>query len=97
MAEVKFLGIIEPKADEPWTFTIMAPIWNHLEEVTPTGHVIGAVYRSAYWGGLYKVIRSHGEDGVLVECVHPGGGAHNRVGEQWSHATHLDPKDRRIS
>lgn len=70
---------------------------HHLEEVTPTGHVVGAVYRSAYWGGLYKVIGSVGEFGVLVECVSPGGGAHQTPGEQWGHCTMLDPKDRRIS
>jgi hypothetical protein len=73
----------------------------HHEEVTDTGHVIGAVYRSAYWGGLYKVIDRGpdywGKNGVLVECIFPGGGAHQTPGERWTHCTDLDPKDRRIS
>lgn len=64
---------------------------------TTTGHTIGATYRSAYWGGTYKVI-GHADvlgycKGVRVECVTPGGGAHQTVGQRWTHATQLDPKD----
>jgi hypothetical protein len=66
------------------------------EQLTPTGHVIGATYWSSYWGGSYKVIGSVGEWGVVVECVVPGGGAHQTPGEQWSHATMLDRKDVRV-
>ncbi|HEY7421491.1 MAG TPA: hypothetical protein VH541_05730 [Gaiellaceae bacterium] len=65
--------------------------------VTPTGHVVGAVYHSSYWGGTYKVIAPYGEYGVLVECVTPGGGAHQTPGERWSHMTRLDRRDRRLS
>jgi hypothetical protein len=69
------------------------------EELTPTGHVIGATYWSAYWGGTYKVI---GPDmrrdwGVEVECVLPGGGAHQTVGQRWTHSTMLDSKDVRVA
>lgn len=63
-------------------------------EVTATGHVIGAVYRSDYWGGTYRVIGpARAIDGMLcgggveVECVTPGGGAHQTPGERWSHLT----------
>lgn len=66
------------------------------EQLTPTGHVIGATYWSSYWGGTYKVVGTVGDFGVVVECVLPGGGAHQTVGEQWSHATTLDRKDVRI-
>lgn len=62
--------------------------------VTETGHVIGAVYRSDYWGGTYLVVgpaaASYGAwrvDGVEVECVTPGGGAHQTPGERWVHMT----------
>ena len=68
-----------------------------VEEVTPTGHVVGAVYRSSYWGGTYLVVASHGEYGVLVECVEPGGGAHQTPGERWTHSTRLDRRDERLS
>jgi len=69
------------------------------EQITPTGHVIGATYRSSYWGGTYKVI---GPDmrrdwGVEVECVEPGGGAHQTPGTRWTHSTMLDRRDQRLS
>jgi hypothetical protein len=63
---------------------------------TPTGHVIGAVYRSAYWGGHYRVIGPAGPYGVEVECVIPGGGAHQVPGERWTHMTTISSKDERI-
>jgi len=66
------------------------------EELTPTGHVIGATYRSSYWGGDYKVIGPAGPYGVEVECVRPGGGAHQTVGTRWTHMTHLDRNDLRL-
>jgi hypothetical protein len=67
------------------------------ETITHTGHTVGATYRSRYWGGTYKVIGNHGDYGVVVECVTPGGGAHQTVGARWSHATRLDRRDERIS
>jgi len=67
------------------------------EQTTPTGHVVGAVYHNSYWGGTYRVIGSHGEYGVEVECVTPGGGAHQTPGERWTHMTRLDRKDERLS
>jgi len=66
------------------------------EELAPTGHIIGATYWSSYWGGTYKVIGPNGPYGVEVECVLPGGGAHQTEGQRWSHMTALDPKDVRI-
>jgi hypothetical protein len=63
---------------------------------TATGHVVGAVYRSRYWGGTYKVIGPSGTYGVEVECVEPGGGAHQVPGERWTHMTTVDPRDERI-
>jgi hypothetical protein len=66
------------------------------EKLAPTGHVIGATYHSRYWGGAYKVVGTVGEFGVVVECVVPGGGAHQTVGEQWSHMTALDKFDVRV-
>jgi hypothetical protein len=67
------------------------------EQLAPTGHVIGAVYRSRYWGGTYKVIGPNGPHGVEVECVEPGGGAHQTVGCRWTHSTMLDKRDERVS
>jgi len=64
---------------------------------TPTGHVIGATYRSNYWGGTYKVIRGVFDFAVLCEVVEPGQGAHQTPGQQWSHSTKLDPRDERVS
>lgn len=69
------------------------------EETTCTGHVIGATYHDEYWGGTYKVVGRAAEvlglfDGVEVECVTPGGGAHQVVGERWTHCTNVgrDPR-----
>ena len=59
------------------------------EELAPTGHVIGATYSSKYWGGTYRVIGASGTNGVEVECVTPGAGAHQTPGERWAHRTHL--------
>lgn len=69
---------------------------SEVEQLAPTGHVIGATYHSRYWGGAYKVVGTVGEFGVVVECVVPGGGAHQTVGEQWSHMTALDKFDVRV-
>ena len=84
---------------QPEELTIQFTISDREEEqITPTGHIIGATYWSSYWGGAYKVI---GPDmrrdyGVEVECVVPGGGAHQTVGERWTHCTDLDKRDVRI-
>jgi len=67
------------------------------EQLTPTGHIIGATYRSAYWGGTYKVVGPNGPYGVEVECVIPGGGAHQTEGQRWTHMTAFDPKDVRVA
>jgi len=66
------------------------------EQLAPTGHVLGAEYHSAYWGGSYRVVGPNGPHGVEVECVIPGQGAHQTEGERWTHMTPLDPKDVRI-
>lgn len=58
-------------------------------QIAPTGHVVGAVYRSSYWGGNYRVLGAHGDHGVRVECISPGNGAHQVVGERWTHCTAL--------
>jgi len=67
---------------------------------TATGHIVGAVYHSRYWGGTYLVVglaHFFGEAcGVTVQCVTPGSGAHQTVGETWAHCTMLDARDRRI-
>ena len=73
------------------------------EQVTSTGHVIGATYESAYWGGEYKVIGPAATafgSGVEVECVKPGGGAHQTIGERSTHCTQLETGrrgDKRLS
>jgi hypothetical protein len=67
------------------------------QTITGTGHVIGATYRSAYWGGTYRVVRAVGEWGVEVECVTPGGGAYGVPGQRWQHLTALSRRDARIS
>lgn len=67
------------------------------EQLTPTGHVIGATYWSSYWGGTYKVIGPNGPNGVEVECVLPGGGAHQTEGQRWTHCTDLDRRDVRVA
>lgn len=60
---------------------------------TRTGHVVGTTYRSRYWRGEYKVIGEDATGAVIVECVTPGLGAHQTVGEQWTHRTPLDSRD----
>jgi hypothetical protein len=63
---------------------------------TRTGHLIGAVYESAYWGGTYRVLAETGDGAVEVECLAPGRGAHQTPGERWAHRTQLDRRDRLI-
>ena len=68
---------------------------------TVTGHIVGGTYISSYWGGMYKVIgpaETGFGPGVEVECVtpSPGGGAHNRVGDRWTHCTALSPRDQLV-
>jgi hypothetical protein len=67
-----------------------------VERRAPTEHIIEAVYESAYWGGTYKVVGTHGENGVEVECVTPGQGAHQIIGKRSVHFTTLDKRDKRI-
>ena len=66
---------------------------NNSEQTAPTGHIIGATYRSKYWGGTYRVVgaaeTAFGR-GVEVECIEAGAGAHNTPGERWTHCTRLD-------
>jgi hypothetical protein len=91
------IGLVAPKCEDCGRFSLSHMSIDVVEEITGTGHVVGATYRSHYWGGVYKVIRSVFEFGVLVECVEPGQGAHQTVGEQWAHSTKLDKRDQRLS
>ena len=60
---------------------------------TGTGHVVGATYRSSYWGSVYRVIGEPTPGTVEVECVEAGGGAHDTPGEKWTHCTHVGKDD----
>lgn len=66
--------------------------------MTERTYVVGATYRSAYWGYTYKVL---GFDGisVAVQCVEAGSNENLRTksGDVWSHMTALDPRDELIA
>ena len=66
---------------------------------TDTGHEIGGVYRSSYWGYTYRVIGEGYMDGsgVRVQCIDGGPSQTASPGEVWSHSTRLDKRDRVIS
>lgn len=60
---------------------------------TPTGHAVGAMYRSSFWGGNYRVLGMSGAE-TLVECIVAGPKPYPAVGDQWS--TNQPPDSERL-
>lgn len=58
--------------------------------VAGTGHVVGTVYASHYWGGTYRATVAHA-DGSVTTLGLTGIGA----GETHTHRTRLHPDGRR--
>jgi hypothetical protein len=54
-------------------------------ELTQTGHVIGATYRSSYLLYEYRVLSEPSPGVVEVERVSEGGAGSRRQGEVWTH------------
>lgn len=70
-------------------------------EIAATGHVVGAVYRSSFWGGNYRVIRAD-RDETVMEVVGLGpkpvhnGDYRPTVGDHYSTNAQLSPLDERL-
>jgi hypothetical protein len=55
------------------------------DRITRTGHIVGATYRSAYWGHTYKVLGEPSPGEVEVEALDDR--SVREAGERWAHRT----------
>jgi hypothetical protein len=67
-------------------------------EITATGHVVGAVYRSSFWGGNYRVIRGDRDETVMevIGLPDPPSDYRPTVGDHFSTNAQLSPLDERL-